>query len=94
MAGEIYVLYKKINIELVVAADDAQAVVTELNTALDRMDDRYTLFGGQFEAVPFEHRETRKRSALGHTIAAGESVADALRTTRKSIALAVREVVG
>ena len=39
-------LYRKINIELIVVADEAEAVVGELNAALDRVDERHTLFGG------------------------------------------------
>lgn len=85
--------YKKINVELVVPADEAEAVVAALNSSLDRLDERYTLFGGEIETVTFEHRGTRKKSALGHTIAAGESVAVALRTARKSVAVAFRAVV-
>jgi hypothetical protein len=36
-------LYIKINVELVVVADEADAVVVELNTALDQMEERHTL---------------------------------------------------
>ena len=67
-------LYKKINIELVVVADEAEAVVAELNNALDRLEEKHTLFGGGIETVAFKHRGTRKRSALAHTMAAGETV--------------------
>lgn len=92
-AGDIQMLYKKINVELIVVADEAEAVVAELNAALDRLDDRHTIFGGQIETVAFEHRGTRKRSALAHTIAASESVAGALRTARKSVAVAFHAVI-
>ena len=61
----------KINVELVVEADEAEAVV----------------------AVAFEHRKMCKKSALAHTIAAGESVAVALKTARESVAVALRAVV-
>jgi hypothetical protein len=30
-------LYKKINVEVIVVADEAEAVVAELNAALDRL---------------------------------------------------------
>jgi hypothetical protein len=63
------VLYKKINIELVVLADEAEAVVTELKAALDRVEEKHTLFGDGIETVAFKHRGTRKRSALAHTVA-------------------------
>jgi hypothetical protein len=86
-------LYKKINVELVVVADEAEAVVAALNTALDRLEEKHTLFGGGIETVAFKHRETRKRSALAHTMAAGETVAVAVRAARDSVAVAFRAVI-
>ena len=86
-------LYKKINVELIVPADEADAVVTGLNAALDQLEERHTLFGGGIEAVAFEHPGTRKRSALAHTMAAGETVADAIRTARESVTVAVRAII-
>ena len=85
-------LYKKISVELVVVADEAEAVVAELNNALDRLEEKHTLFGGGIETVAFRHRETRKRSALAHTLAAGETVVDAVKTARESFAVAFRGV--
>jgi len=85
--------YKKINVELIVPADEADAVVAELNASFDRLEEKHTLFGGEIETVPFEHRGRRKKSALTHTIAAGESVAVALRTARNSVATALRTIV-
>jgi hypothetical protein len=85
--------YKKINVELVVVADEADAVVAELNAALDRLEEKHTLFGGGFEAVAFKHRGKRKRSALAHTMVAGETVAVAVRTARESLAVAFRAVI-
>lgn len=91
--GDMQMLYKKINIELIVPVDEAEAVVAELNASLDRLDDKHTLFGGQIETVTFEHRRTQKRSALAHTIAASESVVSALQTAQKSVAVALRAVI-
>jgi hypothetical protein len=85
--------YKKINIELVVGADEAEAVAAELNCALDGLEERHTLFGGDIETVPFEHAGTRKRSALAHTIAAVGTVGVAARTARQSVAVALRAVI-
>jgi hypothetical protein len=85
--------YKKIHVELVVVADEAEAIVAELNTALDRLEEKHTLFGGGIETVAFKHRGTRKRSALAHTVAAGETVVGALKTARKSVAVAFRAVI-
>jgi hypothetical protein len=86
-------LYKKINLELIVVADEADAVVVELSAALDRLEEKHTLFGGGIETVAFEHSGTRKRSALAHTIAAGETVAGAMRAARKSVNAAFRAVI-
>jgi hypothetical protein len=74
-AGGIPVLYKNINLELIAVADEADAVVVELNAVLDRLEEKHALLGGGIETVAFEHSGTRKRSALAHTIAAGETVA-------------------
>jgi hypothetical protein len=86
-------LYKKINLELMVVADEAEAVVAGLNDALDRLEEKHTLFGGGIETVPVRHRGKAKRSALAHTLAAGETVADAVRTARDSVAVALRAVI-
>jgi hypothetical protein len=89
----ISVLYKKVNVELMVVADEADAVVAELNATLDRLEERHTIFGGGIETVTFEHSGTRKRSALAHTLAAGETVAGAVRAARKSVNDALRAVI-
>jgi len=86
-------LYKKINVELIVVADEAEAVVAELNATLDRLEERRTFFGGGIETIAFEHTGTRKRSALAHTLAAGETVAVAVRAARKSATAALRAVI-
>ena len=86
-------LYKKINVELIVVADEAEAVTVELNAALDRLEERHTLFGGGIETVAVRHRGTRKRSALAHTMAAGETVAHALKAARESVTVALRAVI-
>jgi hypothetical protein len=86
-------LYKKINVELIVIADEAEAVVAELNAALDQLEKRHTLFGGGIETVAFKHTGTQKRSALAHTLAAGETVAVAVRAARESVTVALRAVI-
>jgi hypothetical protein len=86
-------LYKKINLELAVIADEADAVVAELDAALDQLEERHTLFGGGIETVAFEHPGIRKRSALAHTMAAGETVAIAIRAARESVTVALRAVI-
>jgi hypothetical protein len=86
-------LYKKINVELIVIADEAEAVVADLNAALDRLEKRHTLFGGGIETIALEHSGTRRKSALAHTIAAGETVAVAVRAARESVMVALRAVI-
>ncbi len=85
--------YKKITVEVIVLADEADSVVAGLNAALDHLDESHTLFGGAIEAVAFEHSGKRRRSALGHTLAAGETVAGALKTARDGMKLALRAVI-
>lgn len=91
--GGIPVLYKKINVELVVLADEGDAVVAELNAALDRLEESHTIFGGEIETVAFEHSGTRRRSAIAHTVAASKTVAGAVGTARKSLNVALRAVL-
>jgi hypothetical protein len=86
-------LYKKIDLELIVVADEAEAVVAQLNAALDRLEEKHTVFGGGIETIAFEHPGTRKRSALAHTIAAGETARGAVRAARKSVTVALRAVI-
>ena len=85
--------YKKINLELIVFADDAETVVVELNAALDKLEERHTIFGGDIETAPVDHSTTRKRSALRHTVAAGETAVDALRLAREKVTGALREII-
>lgn len=85
--------YKKINLELIVFANDAEAVAAELNTAVDGLEEEHTIFGGGIEIVAVDHRQTRKRSALMHTLAAGEKTAGALRLAGEKVSGALREVI-
>ena len=85
--------YKKINLELIVFADEAEAVVADLNASLDRLEQDHTIFGGGFETIAVDHHETRKRSALMHTVAAGETAVDALRLAREKVTGALREII-
>jgi len=78
-------VYRKINIELIVIEDEAEAVVEKLNEALDRLEDGHTIFGGDIETFAVEEPGTPRKSALTHTIAAsavksaGEKVVNAFR---------------
>jgi hypothetical protein len=86
-------LYKRINVELIVFADEAEPVVAELEAALDGLEEKHTVFGGGIETVAFEHLGIRKRSAVAHTMAAAGTAAVALMTARKSLAVALRAVI-
>lgn len=86
-------VYKKINLELIVVAEDAELVVAELNATLDRLEEGHTIFGGGIESVSVEHRGTRRKSALTHTLAAGETAANALRLAGEKVAGAFRVII-
>lgn len=86
-------LYKKINVELIVVADEAESVIADLNTALDRLEEGHTIFGGGIEATVVEHTGTRRKSALMHTRAAGETALGALRTAGDRVAGALKLVI-
>ncbi len=85
--------YKKITLEVIVAAEESAAVIAQLNAALDHIDETHTLFGGDIEAAPFHHSGKRRKSALGHTLAAGGTVVDALKTARNGLQTALRAVI-
>lgn len=95
MPGRRYfqVLYKRINVELIVIADEAEAVESELRDALDRIEEKHTLFGGGIESVAFEHLGRRNKSALAHTIAAAGTATAAVKNARKSVADALHAVI-
>lgn len=85
--------YRKINVEIVVFADEADAVVGELNAAIDRLEETHTIFGGDIEAVPVEQSGARRKSALRHTLAAGDAAAAAVRLAAGKIAGAYKKVI-
>lgn len=86
-------LYKKINLEIIVPADEAGGVICELGLALDGMEDRYTLFGGGTETVLIEHSGSRRKSALRHTLAAGKAALGAVKTARERVTSAMHLVI-
>jgi hypothetical protein len=86
-------LYRKINMELIVVEDEAEEVVAELNAALDRLEEGHTIFGGEIETAPVEQSGTQRKSALKHTIAAGETAAGAIKTAGEKVANAFRKVI-
>jgi signal transduction histidine kinase len=83
-------LFKKINLELIVVADEVEAIVAELNSGLDRLEERHSLFGGGIEIEAVEPSGTQTRSALAHTMAAGEKT---LKAAKQGLAVALHAVI-
>ena len=91
--GDTDMIYRKINMELIVIEDEAEAVVEQLNTALDRLEERHAIFGGEIETAAIEHPGTRRRSAFTHTRAAGETAASAVKMAGGKVVDALRKVI-
>lgn len=86
--------YQKINLELIVDSQETDAVVAELNSALDRMDEMYAIFGGNIETMAIEQSGTpRKKSALRHTLEAGKAAASAIELASQKVAQAYKKVI-
>lgn len=86
-------VYRKISVELVVFADEADAVVAKLNSAIDRLEEAHTIFGGDVESVAVEKSGTRRKSALMHTLAAGDAAVAAMKLAGDKISGAYRKVI-
>ncbi len=86
-------LYKRINVEVIVIADEAEAVESELEAALDRLEEKHTLFGGGIESVAFDQPGIQKKSALAYAMDAVGTTTAAVRNARKSVAVALRAVI-
>jgi hypothetical protein len=85
--------YQKINVELVLVSEEADAVVAELNSAIDRLEETYTIFGGGIETVPVEHSGTRRKSALEHTLDAGNAATSAVKLAAQKVANAYKKII-
>ena len=85
--------YQKITIELVVFSDDADAVVAELNSAIDRLEEAYAIFGGEIETVAVAHSGTRKKSVLRHTFDAGNATTSAVKSAAQNVIDAYKKVI-
>jgi hypothetical protein len=86
-------VYQKINVELVVFADEADSVVADLNKAIDRLTETHTIFGGGIETVAVQHSGTRRKSALMHALAAGGTAADSIKLAGDKVADAYKKVI-
>ena len=85
--------YRKINLEIVVFADEADSVIAELNSAIDRLEEAHTIFGGDIETVAVEKSGTRRKSALMHTLAAGGAAVAAVKLAGDKIGGVCRKVI-
>jgi hypothetical protein len=64
-----------------------------VNCALDGLEEKHEIFGGGVETVTVEHKGTRRRSALTHTIGAGQTAIAAVRMAGGKVADACRAVI-
>lgn len=85
--------YQKINVELIVFADETDSIVAELNSTIDRLEKTHTIFGGAVETAAVEHSGTRRKSALKHTLAAGGAAVAAVRVASDKVAHAYKRVI-
>lgn len=85
--------YQKINVEIVVFPEEADAVVAELNSAIDWIEEGHTIFGGEIETVPIDHSGTRRKSVLRHTIDARTAATSAVKLAAQKVAGAYKKVI-
>lgn len=85
--------YRKINVELVVHPEEADAIVTELNSALDRLEETHEIFGGSIETIAVTHSGTRRKSALKHTLDAGKTATSGVKLAAQKVANAYKKVI-
>jgi hypothetical protein len=86
-------LYKKINLEIIVPADEAGGVICELGLALDGMEERYTIFGGGTETLLIEHSGVRRKTALSYTVGAGKTAVAAVKMAGERVTTALHLVI-
>jgi hypothetical protein len=85
--------YQKINVELIVFTEEADAVVAELDSAIDLLEETHTVFGGGIEITPAKHSGTRRKSALQHTLHAGNVATSAVKLAVQKVAGAYKKVL-
>lgn len=85
--------YRKISVEMVVFSEEADDVATELNSAIDRLEETYTIFGGEIENIAVEHSGARRKSTLRHTLDAGNAVSAAVKLAAQNVADAYKKVI-
>lgn len=85
--------YKKINLELIVMAAEADAVIAKLNSALDQLAEQHDIFGGEFETATIEHHGSRRKSALMHTREASKTAASAIKKASQTASGTLRKII-
>ena len=85
--------YQKINLELIVFAEEGDAVVAGLNSAIDRLEETYAIFGGVIETTPVQLSGTRRKSALRHVLDAGDTARSAVKLAAQKVADAYKKVI-
>ena len=85
--------YQKISLEVVVHHEDVDAVVSELNSALDRLEKTHEIFDGAIETSLITHSGTRRQSALRHTLDAGNTATSAVKLAAHKVADAYKNVI-
>ncbi len=85
--------YQKINVEMAVFSEDADAVVAELNLTIDRLEETHTIFCGEIDTVPVAHSGSRRKSALRHTLDAGSTATSALKSAVQNVVDAYKKVI-
>jgi hypothetical protein len=85
--------YRKINVELIVFAEESDSVVSELNSAIDRLEDTYTIFGGGIETSAVQQSGARRKSALTHSLAAANTAATALKLAGEKLTGAYKKII-
>ena len=86
-------VYRKISLELIVFAEEAEPVVARLNSTIDELDQVHTIFGGDIETVAVHKTEVPKKSAVRHTLAAGSAALAALKLAGDKVTHAYKKVV-
>jgi hypothetical protein len=57
------------------------------------LEEKHTIFGGEIDIVAVQHDGKRRKSALRHTVAAGEMAAAAIRLAADKVASAYKRVI-
>ena len=85
--------YQKINLELIIDSEESDAVITGLNSALDRLEETCAIFGGNIETTPVEHSGARRKSALSHALEAGRTGTSAVNLAAGKLADAYKKII-